>query len=122
MSEWLASFYSVVDRHPWLFLFAAGVFEILWALSLRLSDGYTKLGPTLATIPLALLSTGLLAMAMRNIPMSVAYSLWLGMGVVGVVVLGYFMFRETITPWHLLCIGLILAGMAGLKLAHHTSG
>jgi quaternary ammonium compound-resistance protein SugE len=122
MSGWIEQFYAVIDRNAWLLLIAAGIFEILWALTLRLSDGYTKLGPTLATIPLALLSAGLLAMAMRTIPMSVAYTLWLGMGAVGVVALGYFMFREQLTGWHLLCIGLILAGMAGLKLAHHTAG
>lgn len=122
MSAWLEQFYAVVDRNAWLLLLAAGVFEILWALTLRLSEGYTKLGPTLATIPLALLSAGFLAMAMRTIPMSIAYTLWLGLGAIGVVALGYFMFRETLTVWHLLCIGLILTGMVGLKVAHHAAG
>ncbi len=118
MSEKLQVFYALVDRNAWVILLAAGMFEVLWAITLKLSNGYTKLGPTLATIPLALLSAGLLAMAMRTIPMSIAYTLWLGLGAIGVVILGYSLFRESLSPWQLLCIGLILAGMLGLKLSH----
>lgn len=120
-SEWLRDFYAAVDRHPWLILFAAGIFEILWALSLKLSAGYTKLWPTLATIPLALLSTILLAMAMRTVPMGTAYAIWVGFGAVGTVAIGIFWFHESADVIRIFCVALIVAGIIGLKFAHKAA-
>lgn len=119
MKEQLASFlplfYQFVERNSWFILLAAGVFEVAWALSLKLSHGYTKLMPTLATIPLALASTALLAMSMRAIPMSVAYMVWAGLGAMGTVIIGMMYFGEQVTLGRLLCIALIVAGVVGLK-------
>ena len=117
MKELLDTFYAFVDRHPWLFLLGAGFFEICWAITLKLSDGYKHLIPTLLTIPLALLSAGLLAMAMRMIPMSVAYMIWVGIGAAGVAVIGFFYFGDRLSALQYVCIGLIVLGIIGLKLS-----
>lgn len=115
LANFLPLFYQFVERNSWFILLAAGVFEVAWALSLKLSHGYTKLMPTLATIPLALASTALLAMSMRAIPMSVAYMVWAGLGAMGTVIIGMIYFGEQVTLGRLLCIALIVAGVVGLK-------
>lgn len=115
LANFLPLFYQFVERNSWFILLAAGVFEVAWALSLKLSHGYTKLMPTLATIPLALASTALLAMSMRAIPMSVAYMVWAGLGAMGTVIIGMMYFGEQVTLGRLLCIALIVAGVVGLK-------
>jgi quaternary ammonium compound-resistance protein SugE len=115
LANFLPVFYQFVERNSWFILLAAGVFEVAWALSLKLSHGYTKLTPTLATIPLALASTALLAMSMRAIPMSVAYMVWAGLGAMGTVIIGMMYFGEQVTLGRLLCIALIVAGVVGLK-------
>ncbi len=111
------AFYALVDRLPWTLLILAGAFEILWGLSLKWSEGYTRLVPTLATIPLALLSTSLLAMAMRNIPISTAYAVWVGIGTVGLVVVGIIWQGEVFSWTRAVCMLLIILGIIGLKLA-----
>lgn len=115
LANFLPIFYQFVERNSWFILLAAGIFEVAWALSLKLSHGYTKLIPTLATIPLALASTALLAMSMRAIPMSVAYMVWAGLGAMGTVIIGMMYFGEQVTLGRLLCIALIVAGVVGLK-------
>lgn len=101
----------------WVYLGCACVFEVIWALSLKLTDGFTHAGWTAATVPLALLSTGFLALAMKGLPMGTAYAIWTGIGTVGTVLIGTLCFREQTDAIRLLCIALIVAGVLGLKLA-----
>jgi quaternary ammonium compound-resistance protein SugE len=100
----------------WLFLFAAGFFEILWALGLKLSEGFTKPLPAVATVLAMAFSMGFMAISLKTIPMGTAYTVWTGIGAVGTVVIGMFLFGEPRTALRLFCIALIIAGIAGLKL------
>lgn len=103
-------------RYAWLLLLCAGGFEISWIWTLKMTEGYTRLWPTLATIPLALCSTALLAMAMKGLPMGTAYAVWVGIGAVGAVIIGTLVYNEPSTLLRYLCIALIVAGVIGLKL------
>jgi quaternary ammonium compound-resistance protein SugE len=109
-------------RYAWALLLFAGGFEIAWVWTLKLSEGYTRLGPTLLTIPLALCSTGLLALAMKGLPMGTAYAVWVGIGAVGATILGITLFGEQPDIYRLACMGLIVAGVVGLKLGSALGG
>lgn len=100
----------------WLSLFAAGFFEVLWALGLKLSNGFTKPLPAAVTVVSLILSMVFMAFSLRSIPMGTAYAVWTGIGAVGTAVLGMFLFGEPKAALRILCIGLIVAGIAGLKL------
>ena len=100
----------------WLVLFAAGLFEIGWAVGLKYTEGFTRLGPTLATAASMVVSLGLLGLALRSLPLGTAYAVWTGVGTVGTALLGMALFDESADPIRLACIGLILAGIVGLKL------
>ncbi len=102
----------------WVYLLVAGLFEIFWVYSLKMTNGYTHFWWTMATIPLALVSAGLLATAMRDLPMGTAYVVWTGIGAIGSVVMGIALFGEHASLPRLICIGLILLGVVGLKLSH----
>lgn len=102
----------------WGYLLIAGLFEIFWVYSLKMTNGYTHFWWTMATIPLALVSAGLLATAMRDLPMGTAYVVWTGIGAIGSVVMGIALFGEHASLARLICIGLILLGVIGLKLSH----
>lgn len=100
----------------WLFLFAAGFFEILWALGLKLSEGFTRPLPAVATVLAMAFSMGFMAISLKTIPMGTAYAVWTGIGAVGTAVLGMLLFGEPRAALRVFCIGLIIAGIAGLKL------
>jgi len=100
----------------WIFLFAAGLFEILWALGLKLSQGFTKPLPTIGTVIAMALSMGFMAFSLKTIPMGTAYAVWTGIGAVGTAVIGMALFGEPRAALRVACIGLIIAGIAGLKL------
>lgn len=100
----------------WLTLFAAGLFEVGWAIGLKYSAGFTKLGPSVATIAAMLVSLLLLGLALKSLPLGTAYAVWTGIGTIGTVVLGIFLFGESADVLRLACIGLIVAGIVGLKL------
>lgn len=100
----------------WWLLVVAGLFEIGWAIGLKYTDGFTRLWPSAATLAAMLISVALLAIAMRAIPVGTAYAVWTGIGAVGTVILGIVLFAEPATLVRLACIGLIVAGIAGLKL------
>ena len=100
----------------WLVLVAAGVLEIGWAIGLKYTDGFTRLAPTFATLTAMVLSMGLLGLAVRTLPVGTAYAVWTGIGTVGTVLLGMFLFGESAEPIRLLFIAMIVAGIAGLKL------
>lgn len=101
----------------WVVLFVAGLFEIGWAVGLKYTEGFTRLWPTVATAVALVASMGLLGVALRVLPLGTAYAVWTGIGSVGTAVLGIVLFREPATVVRLLCIGLIVAGIVGLKLA-----
>ena len=100
----------------WWVLVVAGVFEVCWAIGLKYSDGFTRPWPSVATVVAATLSIVLLGYAMRTLPVGTAYAVWTGIGAIGTVILGIVLFGEPATLLRLGCIGLILAGIVGLKL------
>jgi quaternary ammonium compound-resistance protein SugE len=101
----------------WVVLVFAGLLEIGWAVGLKYSHGLTRLWPSVATGVALVGSMGLLAVAMRTLPLGTAYAVWTGIGTVGTAVLGVVLFREPATAMRLTCIALIVAGIVGLKLA-----
>ncbi|PZN49513.1 MAG: quaternary ammonium compound-resistance protein SugE [Proteobacteria bacterium] len=100
----------------WIALFAAGLFEVGWAVGLKYTDGFTRPWPTLATVASMVISLGLLGVALKSLPLGTAYAVWTGIGTLGTVVLGILLFGESAEVLRLACIGLILAGIVGLKL------
>jgi quaternary ammonium compound-resistance protein SugE len=100
----------------WIYLTVAGLFEIGWAIGLKYTDGFTRLLPSLWTLVSMVLSIVLLGLALRTLPVGTAYAVWTGIGAVGTAALGIYLFAEPATVARLLCIGLILSGIVGLKL------
>jgi len=101
---------------PWFGLFIAGLFEVAWAVGLKYSEGFTKLIPSVFTIVGMLASFYFLSLALKNIPLGTAYAVWTGIGTVGTVIFGILMFQEPLDAARLICIGLIIAGIVGLKI------
>jgi quaternary ammonium compound-resistance protein SugE len=99
----------------WVVLVVAGLFEIGWAVGLKYAEGFTRLWPSVFVVASLALSMGLLGLALRTLPLGTAYAVWTGIGTVGTAVLGVALFREPATAARLACIGLIVAGIAGLK-------
>ena len=100
----------------WLILVIAGLFEIGWAIRLKYTQGFTRLWPTLGTVGAMVISVGLLGVAMRELPVGTAYAVWTGIGAVGTVILGIVLFGDPANAPRLVCVGLIVAGILGLKL------
>lgn len=100
----------------WIYLFFAGLFEIGWAIGLKYTDGFTRLTPTLLTVASMVVSLGLLGLALKTLPVGTAYAIWTGIGTVGTAVLGIYLLGEPAMVVRLVCIGLIVAGIIGLKL------
>ncbi|HET6466901.1 MAG TPA: multidrug efflux SMR transporter [Geminicoccaceae bacterium] len=101
---------------PWLVLVLAGLLEIGWAVGLKYTEGFTRPLPTVLTAASMVLSVVLLGLAVRVLPLGTAYAVWTGIGTIGTVLLGMLLFQEPADAWRLGCIGLILAGILGLKL------
>ncbi|MFO0202500.1 MAG: quaternary ammonium compound efflux SMR transporter SugE [Alphaproteobacteria bacterium] len=101
----------------WIMLAGAGLLEIVWAIGLKYADGFTKPVPTAITIAAMAASMWLLAMAARDLPIGTAYAVWTGIGAVGAALLGLMLFNESANVARLACIGLIGAGIVGLKLS-----
>ena len=101
---------------PWFYLFLAGILECGWAIGLKYTVGFTRLVPSVLTITCMIASIGLLGLAIRDLPVGTAYAIWTGIGTVGTVALGIALFGDPASLARLACIGLILAGIAGLKL------
>jgi len=97
-------------------LLLAGLFEIGFALGMKYSEGFSKPLPTVATVVSALISLYLMSQAMKSIPVGTAYAIWTGIGAMGVAVLGIYLFNDSASPARLACVGLIVAGVIGLKL------
>jgi quaternary ammonium compound-resistance protein SugE len=100
----------------WVILFVAGLFEIGWAVGLKYTEGFTRVGPTVFTAVSLVASMGLLGIAVRSLPLGTAYAVWTGIGAAGTVILGIVLFKEPATVARLVCVGLILSGILGLKL------
>ena len=100
----------------WIILVIAGLFEIGWAIGLKYTQGFTRLWPTLGTVGAMVISVGLLGVARRELPVGTAYAVWTGIGAVGTVILGIVLFGDPANAPRLVCVGLIVAGILGLKL------
>jgi quaternary ammonium compound-resistance protein SugE len=92
------------------------VLEVVWAIGLKYSDGFTKLVPSVITLIAMIASVWFLALALKTIPVGTGYAVWTGIGAVGTAILGIILFAEPATAARLLCIGFIVAGILGLKL------
>lgn len=101
---------------PWILLFIAGLLEVGWAIGLKYTEGFTRLWPSVGTLAAMTISVVLLGLAMRTLPVGTAYAVWTGIGAVGTVILGIVLFAEPATAARLGCVGLIVAGIIGLKL------
>jgi quaternary ammonium compound-resistance protein SugE len=101
----------------WLILFLAGLLEVGWAVGLKYTHGFTRFWPTVGTAISLVASMALLGLSLRTLPLGTAYAVWTGIGTVGTAILGIALFREPATVVRLACIGLIVAGIAGLKIA-----
>ena len=100
----------------WIILVIAGLFEIGWAIGLKYTQGFTRLWPTLGTVGAMVISAGLRGVAMRELPVGTAYAVWTVIGAVGTVILGIVLFGDPANAPRLVCVGLIVAGILGLKL------
>ena len=100
----------------WLYLFIAGLFEVGWAIGLKYTEGFSRLVPSLLTIGAMIISLALLGFALKTLPVGTAYAVWTGIGAVGTAALGIYLFGEPATAARLASIGLIVAGIVGLKL------
>jgi quaternary ammonium compound-resistance protein SugE len=100
----------------WITLFVAGLFEVGWAIGLKYTHGFTRLWPSVWTVASMAISLGLLGLALKALPVGTAYAVWTGVGAAGTALLGIWLFGEPATAARLSCIGLILAGIVGLKL------
>lgn len=103
----------------WGLLVIAGLFEIAWAIGLKYTEGFTRLWPTVGTLAAMVVSFGLLAQVLKTLPVGTAYAIWTGIGAVGTALVGIVLLGESASPARLLCIGMIGAGIIGLKLATH---
>ena len=100
----------------WIILFIAGLFEIGWAVGLKYTEGFTRLVPTVLTAISLALSMGLLGWAVKTLPLGTAYAVWTGVGAVGTAIVGVVLFKEPATAARLVCLGLIVTGILGLKM------
>jgi quaternary ammonium compound-resistance protein SugE len=100
----------------WVILIIAGLFEVGWAIGLKYTDGFSRLWPSLGTAAAMIISLVLLGVALKTLPLGTAYAIWTGVGAVGTAILGIYLFGESGDPARLACIGLIVAGIVGLKL------
>ena len=101
----------------WIMLVTAGLFEVGWAIGLKYTKGFTRLWPTVWTLLAMVVSLWLLGVSMKSLPVGTAYTVWVGVGSVGTVILGIVLFGEPANAGHLISVALIIAGIIGIKLA-----
>lgn len=102
----------------WFYLILGGLFEIVWAIALKYSENFSKLVPSIITLVAMALSFDFLSRAMKTIPIGVAYAIWTSIGAVGVAIVGVIIFKESLSLLKFVSIGLIIAGIIGLKLSN----
>lgn len=100
----------------WIYLIIAGLFEMGWAIGLKYTEGFTRPVPTVLTAAAMIVSMVLLGIALRDLPIGTGYAVWTGIGTVGTALLGMYLFGDPATAARLACIGLIVAGIIGLKV------
>lgn len=100
----------------WFLLLVAGLCETAWAIGLKYTEGFSRLLPTVVTVAAMAASFGFLGLALKSLPVGTAYAVWTGIGTAGTAALGIYLFNEPATLLRLACIGLILAGIIGLKV------
>ncbi|MBP6190959.1 MAG: multidrug efflux SMR transporter [Acinetobacter sp.] len=101
----------------WVILILAGIFEVIWAYSMKLSEGFTRLTPSVVTIVFMVLSVGLLSISMRTLPLGTAYTVWTGIGAIGAFVVGIIVFNEPMTAMRMIAAVLIVSGLLLMKLS-----
>ena len=101
----------------WAYLALAGLFEVGWAIGLKYTEGFTRIVPSVLTLASMVVSVLLLGLALKTLPVGTGYAVWTGIGTVGTALLGIYLMGEPATATRLACIGLIVAGILGLKLA-----
>jgi quaternary ammonium compound-resistance protein SugE len=101
----------------WLLLILAGLFEVGWAIGLKYTEGFTRFWPSAATLTAMTVSVVLLGIAMKSLPVGTSYAVWVGVGAVGTAIFGIILFGESANVGRLFSLGLIVAGIVGLKLA-----
>jgi quaternary ammonium compound-resistance protein SugE len=101
----------------WVYLLIAGLFEVVWAIGLKYTDGWSRLWPSVGTLIAMAASVIFLSLAMKVLPVGTSYAVWTGIGAIGTVILGIVLFAEPATAVRLGCVALILTGIVGLKLA-----
>ncbi len=102
---------------PWLLLFVAGLLEVGWAIGLKYTEGFTRVVPSVLTLAAMAGSVFLLGIAMKSLPVGTSYAVWVGVGAVGTAILGMVLFNEPASTGRILSLGLIVAGIVGLRLA-----
>jgi quaternary ammonium compound-resistance protein SugE len=102
-------------KFAWTYLLIAGVLEVVWAIGLKYTDGFSRLAPSVITIAAMIASVVFLALALKTIPVGTGYAVWTGIGAVGTEILGMVLFAEPATAMRMGSIALIVAGIAGLK-------
>lgn len=100
----------------WVYLIIAGIFEVVWVVSLKYSLGFTRLIPSVITLLTMSCSFLLLAQAMKTLPMGTSYAVWTSIGIIGSTLLGIFIFSESLNPFRLICLLIVVMGVIGLKL------
>lgn len=101
----------------WIILICAGLFEVVWSVGLKYTEGFTRFTPSVITAVGMLISVWLLAIAMKTLPLGTAYAVWVGVGVIGAFIAGIVLFHETVTPMRIISVALIALGLIGLKLS-----
>jgi quaternary ammonium compound-resistance protein SugE len=104
----------------WILLVLAGLCEVAWAIGLKYTEGFTRPLPTVGTVAAMLISIWLLGIAMKSLPVGTAYAVWVGIGAVGTAILGIILLNESANPARLVSLGVIVAGIVGLKLTTPT--
>ncbi len=100
----------------WIYLIVAGFFEIFWAVGLKFSQGFSKILPSILTVAGMLASFYFLSLALKKLPLSIAYAIWTGIGTVGTVLFGVIYFGESISIAKIICVGMIIFGIIGLRI------
>ena len=103
----------------WIILFIAGLLEVVWAIGLKYTHGFTRLTPSIITVSAMIVSIVLLSWAMRSLPVGTAYAVWMGIGAVGAAITGILLLGESASLARIASLALIVAGIIGLKLSTH---
>jgi quaternary ammonium compound-resistance protein SugE len=106
---------NITPQLAWALLLAAGALEVIWSLSMKASEGFTRHAYTAITLAVAWVSFALLGIAMKHLPVGTAYAVWTGIGAIGTALLGMVLFKEPVTGARITCLALIVCGIVGLK-------